>query len=298
MGWFYCDDAGESPPEIHPGGFFNVTKAPYDGHTYLGMVVRDNGTNEGVGQRLNKLLSPGQCYELRFYAARSDQHQSISRSTGKFVNFDQPVHLQIWGGMQNCDKSGLLAQSDPFHSTDWKAYTLQFMAPQAYTHFTIEAAHLPGIEDYNGNVLLDQLSPLMPIDCETNQPLHNIKPPQLPDLEDVQALGEQIAQRLEQVQITADGRLQEQLVVLPSGGYIQASLPLWEVGQLLRQFPSHKLEVGLAKKYPPVIQQQLQRQIWNSLQASNLDEKQINIKGRVNGNRWAGTPALRYRLKD
>jgi hypothetical protein len=297
LGWFYCDDAGESPPDIHPGGFFGVTKAPHDGLTYLGLVVRDNGTNEGIGQRLSNLLSPGQCYELHFFAARSDQHQSMSRSTGQFVKFDQAAQVRIWGGMHNCDKSGLLAQSGPISNTDWEGYTLRFNAPQVYTHFVIEAAHLESRSAYNGNVLLDQLSPLVPVDCESRQPLCKIERPQLPEVANKDALSEQIAHRLQQVQITADGRLKEQLIALPSGSYMQANLPLWECGWMLRQFPAYKLEIGLAKKYPATIKQELQRQIWYSLQASGADEKQINVKGRVNSNRWEATPKLRYRLK-
>jgi len=52
VGWFYCGNFGETPPDIHPGGFYGVETLPKDGQTYVGMVVRDNGTEEQLGQRL------------------------------------------------------------------------------------------------------------------------------------------------------------------------------------------------------------------------------------------------------
>ncbi|NUO03060.1 MAG: hypothetical protein HUU01_20820, partial [Saprospiraceae bacterium] len=82
-GWFFCGNSGETPPDIHPGGFYGVTAAPKDGRTYVGMVMRDNGTEEQLGQRLAAPLAPGQCYAFRIFAARSDQYASFSRTTGQ-----------------------------------------------------------------------------------------------------------------------------------------------------------------------------------------------------------------------
>jgi hypothetical protein len=50
-GWYDCGMLyfpQESPPDIHPNGFWGVNVPAHDGKTYLGMVVRDNGTYEGV----------------------------------------------------------------------------------------------------------------------------------------------------------------------------------------------------------------------------------------------------------
>ncbi|MEZ5055439.1 MAG: hypothetical protein R2879_00230 [Saprospiraceae bacterium] len=51
-GWRDCGLNGESPPDIQPGGGFNVRTPPFEGVTYLGMVCRDNMTNEQVCQKL------------------------------------------------------------------------------------------------------------------------------------------------------------------------------------------------------------------------------------------------------
>ena len=71
VGWFDCAKnfgfKGETPPDTQPSGAFSVSKAPYDGSTYLGMVVRDNDTWESVSQRLSKPMQKGQCYEFSIY---------------------------------------------------------------------------------------------------------------------------------------------------------------------------------------------------------------------------------------
>ncbi|MEL6944017.1 MAG: hypothetical protein AAFO82_15255, partial [Bacteroidota bacterium] len=66
-GWYDCGFADESPPDIHPqmdGGEFSVNAIPVSGRTYLGMVVRDNGTWEIIGQRLKFPLKTNQCYDF------------------------------------------------------------------------------------------------------------------------------------------------------------------------------------------------------------------------------------------
>ena len=62
-GWYNCGKAGETPPDVQPGGW-TVAKPANHGQTYLGLVVRDNETWEGVGQRLPRPVEAGQCYEF------------------------------------------------------------------------------------------------------------------------------------------------------------------------------------------------------------------------------------------
>ncbi len=41
--WFDCGVIHfpfETPPDIHPGGFFDVTHAPSHGNSYLGLAIR------------------------------------------------------------------------------------------------------------------------------------------------------------------------------------------------------------------------------------------------------------------
>ena len=52
-GWTPCGFPEETPPDTHPGNAFGVKMPTNDGKTYLGMVVRDNDTWEGVTQPLD-----------------------------------------------------------------------------------------------------------------------------------------------------------------------------------------------------------------------------------------------------
>ena len=49
FGWDNLGEKGETPPDSQPN-CFGVTQKPAHGETYLGMVVRENGTTESVGQ--------------------------------------------------------------------------------------------------------------------------------------------------------------------------------------------------------------------------------------------------------
>lgn len=296
-GWYYCDEVGESPPDIHPGGFFEVTQEPYDGRTYLGMVARDIGTTEGVGQRLLNLMVPGQCYVLQCYAARSVTYKSVSRGTGQLAMFDRPVRLQLWAGTHNCDKAKLLAQSPAVESPNWQKYRLNFQVEQPYTHIFLEAAHLSSAAvPYNGNVLVDQLSPLLPVDCEEGQVVAETESVDGVRVSSIDTLEERLSRLLAQVIITADGRVEE-AVVQSKEDYFQVNPFLWRVGQMLRQFPGRKLELGVTGNYSKLAIAQIQRELWYSLQASGLPEAQFRIKKRIRGNAWQGKGALRYNLK-
>jgi len=296
-GWYYCDGPRESPPDTHPGGFFGVSQAPYDGRTYLGMVARDNGTTEGVGQRLPGLLAPGQCYVLSYYATRSTAYESISRTTGQPELFDTPVMLQLWGGMHNCDKATLLAQSPVVASTEWEKFQLTFQVQQPFTHLFLKVAHVDGGNFYNGNVLVDQLSPILPVDCETGKVLASIAPRNKPEAASFEEAEAQINQLLEKVRIGPNGGLPERVVRQPNGDYVQVNPPLWQIGRLMQQLPGRQLQVGVAGQYSRSTLEQLQRQVWYSLRASGLPEDQFKIKGRARGNRWKGSGPLKYALK-
>ena len=60
-GWRDCGFPGESAPDTHPSGAFDVVKYPSDGNTYLGMVVRDNDTWERVSQHLTAPIQAETC---------------------------------------------------------------------------------------------------------------------------------------------------------------------------------------------------------------------------------------------
>lgn len=187
-GWYDCGFPGETIPDIHPvpnGGKFQVTKPPYDGNTYLGMVVRENDTWEMVSQRLSSPLKAGKCYEFSIHLCRSELYVSPSRVSGEYVNYTNPAKLRIWAGNGYCLKTELLAESSVIINTRWLEYNFRFEPKNDYTHIVFEAFYrTPTPFPYNGNILLDNASPIIPVPCDVEKPSVAEIPPSKEDVKD------------------------------------------------------------------------------------------------------------------
>ena len=167
QGWSDCGFTGESPPDTQPSGDFGVTFPPTDGNTYLGMVVRDNETWESVSQRLSKPLLAGKCYKFSLNLARSRFYVSISRIRGDEVNFSRAVKVRIYGGSRLCNRAELLDESSMVTQANWMEYNFKFEPRSNYSYIVIEAFYeTPVLFPYNGNVLVDNASPITPIPCD------------------------------------------------------------------------------------------------------------------------------------
>jgi len=169
-GWFFCGNFGETPPDIHPGGFYGVETQPKDGRTYVGMVTRDNGTAEQLGQRLVQPLVPGKCYAFRVFAARSEVYSSFSRITGQPAPFTLPLKLAVLGAHRHCEPTVVLALSKTILETEWQQLDFVLRPEEAFDHLILAASSANG-ERYNGNILMDAASPLVPCDCEAGMPV-------------------------------------------------------------------------------------------------------------------------------
>ncbi|MEM8906250.1 MAG: OmpA family protein [Bacteroidota bacterium] len=178
-GWHNCGFSGETPPDIQPNlnkfddrGFFGVTTKAYHDSTYLGMVVRDNDTYEAVGQRLRRPLEKGKCYEFSLHACRSKTYESPSRTQDSLlVNYDKPVIIRIWGGSGYCGTRELLAETEPVKNTLWKRYRMRFEPTERHSYIMIQAYYkVPSVFAYNGNVLVDNLSEIVPVPCDGEVP--------------------------------------------------------------------------------------------------------------------------------
>lgn len=166
-GWYDCGFPGESMPDVHPkkGNAFNVVTPPAHGSTYLGLVVRDNDTWERVSQRLSSPLRAGVKYEFTISLARSLTYESPSRKSSKPVNFATPAQLRLWGGHSICGREEMLAYTEPIVSNKWLDYTFTFQPSEDYHYLIFEAFYnTPTPFPYNGNVLLDHASDIVPID--------------------------------------------------------------------------------------------------------------------------------------
>jgi outer membrane protein OmpA-like peptidoglycan-associated protein len=167
-GWHNCGNPAESPPDIQPG-HFKVTKKPANGKTYLGLVTRDNDTNEGISQRLTKPLIAGECYEFSISLAKAALYVSMSKSTMKDENFKEPIILRIYGGNTHCDKAELLAETAPITNIAWKKYDFKFNPKKGnHNYIFLEAYYKKGaFFPYNGNILIDNASSI--VNCDKKE---------------------------------------------------------------------------------------------------------------------------------
>lgn len=160
----------ESPPDIHPvpSSAWEVKMGPKDGATYLGLVVRQRGSYEGMSQNLFPSLKEATCYSLSVFLAASRDYKSATiKNSSILENFTRPVEFLIWGGTSICDHEHLLARSLPVDYIEWKSFTIEFYSPQKFNYITIEANYQNGsVEHYNGHVLVDGFSPITEIECK------------------------------------------------------------------------------------------------------------------------------------
>lgn len=145
-GWFACELG--TTPDILPG-FWGVATEPSEGSTYMGLITREDGSYESVGQRLKDPLKQDYCYEFEFDLCRSNTYEGY--------NF--PIRLMIWGGKSKCNKDQLLYSSPTIEHTDWKTYKVKFDAKQKIRYIILEAYFGDGLMfKYKGNILIDAMS--------------------------------------------------------------------------------------------------------------------------------------------
>jgi hypothetical protein len=168
--WFDCGFATETPPDIQPGNFFQVSQTPYHGDTYLGMVTRDNDTWESVGQILKRPLEKDACYSFCIYLMRSPTYLSQTKTSSKEENYTNPIILKVWGSNAFCEKTDLLVESPKIENTSWKKYCVIFKPHNNIDHILFEAYYDSQTKaPYNGNLLLDNLSAITPCVCDTSR---------------------------------------------------------------------------------------------------------------------------------
>lgn len=171
-GWIDCGFPGESPADVQPGSF-EVNKVAADGNTYLGMVVRDNETWESVSQPMSGTLQAGQCYSFSIFLARSELYVSQSRTRDKSANYTTPVKFKIYGGNDYCDRSEVLGETKEIVNFRWLEYRFKFTPKSNCSFITLEVFYkTPTLFPYNGNLLIDNASPIIKIPCseETQEP--------------------------------------------------------------------------------------------------------------------------------
>lgn len=151
INWFPCEPG--STPDILPGPWGVYTEAS-EGETFMGLISREDGTIESVGQRLAKPLDKGECYSLKVDLAHSPSYSSYNR----------PIQLRIWGCRTKCGKDQLLGESKVIDQEDWETYEFKFGTKTEINYIILEAYYLPSSTEpgRKGNILIDNLSEIRP----------------------------------------------------------------------------------------------------------------------------------------
>lgn len=173
--WTCCNFSGESPPDLQPGHFDCQIKAQ-NGKNYVGMVGRDNGTFESIRQVLAQPLRANVCYTISLYLAKSPNYNSLSRKTQTPTNYNHPLKLMIMGETEDpktqkdCSKLVWLAETLPIINDDWRKFTFN-IKPSKDIYTLAFVAGFVVKEPYCGNILLDNISPIVPISCDDLKPI-------------------------------------------------------------------------------------------------------------------------------
>ena len=147
VGWHAC--AAGTTPDILPG-YWGVYQEASDGDTYVGLITRDDGTWESIGQRVKQTLKAKECYAFTLDLAHSKTYSG----------YNKPLKLRIWGGQNKCDKTQLILETDFIKHTDWETYDVQFYVRKDLNYVILEAFYTETRFSYKGNILIDNLSPI------------------------------------------------------------------------------------------------------------------------------------------
>ena len=144
QGWFGCEEF--TTPDILPG-FWGVYNEPAEGNTYIGLITRENGSWESIGQRLSSVLEEKNCYIFSIELA----HSFI------YAGYDQPIKIRIWLGKSLCDKSQLIFESPYIDSEQWKTFKVKFHPDHNFEYIILEAYKGEEAGNKKGNILLDNM---------------------------------------------------------------------------------------------------------------------------------------------
>jgi len=277
-GWYYCGQPGESPPDVHPTGYFEVDQPPAHGDTYVGMVVRDNATWEAIGQRLPKPLEAGHCYRFNLQACRSPYYRSVSRLTGQRAYYIDPVRIRLWGGDANCDHAELLAASGLVTDTAWTNIEFELHPQQSHHYFIIEAFYPEDTAKvYRGNVLIDQCSPILPADCRTRQLLVEPERQHFPVPATVPELTDLISRLTTDINFGfGTAELTNQYYLNPAGRPVQENLALHKLVKAVRSHPTAELEIAV-KAPGKFLREERLYVLEKKLQKMGLSEHQFRL---------------------
>lgn len=166
--WINCNENPEMLPDVHPSGTHGVNKRAVNGDTYMALLTDENGQVEKISQKLTKPLVAEQCYFFKFSLCRTSQYKSATRILAEEKAYNTPIRLTVWGANDACQKVEKLGESNPVHNTNWLDFVFTFQPKKAYKYLILEAgSDDPVSSNVNGNILVDNASPITPLSCDS-----------------------------------------------------------------------------------------------------------------------------------
>ncbi len=167
-GWINCNENPEILPDVHPSGSLGVNKRAVDGDTYIALLTDENGGLEKVSQQLSKPLKANQCYFFKLSLCRTSKYKSLTRILGEEKAYNTPIRLTIWGANEVCEKMDKLAESNEVYNTNWLDFVFTFQPEKEYKYIILQAGSEDHVyADENGNILVDNASPITPLSCDS-----------------------------------------------------------------------------------------------------------------------------------
>lgn len=145
MGWFECEEY--TTPDIMPG-YWGVYNEASEGETFVGMITRENGTYESIGQRLSKKMKKGLCYKFSLDLAHSDSYSG----------YNETIKLRVWISHKKCGEQLMVFESPLIKDVDWQTFEIEFTPEKDAKYIMIEAFFKEGRFKRKGNILIDNIS--------------------------------------------------------------------------------------------------------------------------------------------
>ena len=147
VGWHAC--APETTPDLLPETWGVITE-PAEGETFLGLITRQDGSWESIGQRLSAPIEAKDCYAFTVDLAHSSTYSG----------YNQTLKLRVWLGTNRCEKTQLIFESPMIEHLDWKTYPIKFTSKQRSNYIILEAFYEEGYFSRKGSILIDNITPL------------------------------------------------------------------------------------------------------------------------------------------
>lgn len=144
-GWHPCAEG--TTPDILPGPW-GVYNEPSEGDTFMGLITRQDGSFESVGQRFSTPLLKNECYRFRVDLAHSKT----------YTGYNRPLKLRIYGAETRCDKLELIGKTGFIEHTDFRTYDFSVVPKTNLNYIVIEAYYRADAFSHMGNILIDNIS--------------------------------------------------------------------------------------------------------------------------------------------